>query len=83
MPVHDAMYTASLAEKVMKILPERHPLYSIFSEVEDMAVESSSLGAQAAVAMFEALKLAQKSSDPQLAKLAAEIYHGNYNAEVA
>lgn len=83
MPVHDAMLTASKAEEILKLLPQGHPLIAECKKVDDMAVASSSLGAQAAVAMFEVLKIAMKDSDPKLAEAAKKIYSGSYNAEVA
>lgn len=85
MPVHDAMYTSSLAERIKDLLPEGHKLIKDAEVVEDYALESSSLGATASVFMFELLKDVMKDSNlaPSVRETASKIYHGSYNSEVA
>ena len=85
MPVHDAMYTASKAEELKKLVSPEHnsDLYEWLTSIEEQATEASSLSAKAALRFFDALGYAMDCDDKEIASKAKEIYFGTYNAEIA
>ena len=85
MPVHDAMYTHSVANKLQKNVdrdtwPE---LWVELETVKSMAHRASSDSAQAALAMFKVLDKAKISSNPYIRAEAENILASQYNVEIA
>lgn len=86
MPVHDAMYTHSVAESLRKVAEAEGDTETVESceRVKNMAHEASSLGAKAALEMFNVISATKKNNAPQpVQDKAQEIFSGPFWMEIA
>lgn len=85
MPVHDSMYTHSIATKLQKNVDpnENQDLHEWIEAVKSRALKASMDAADAARMMFEVLDYAKNCDDPYIRAEAEKILASPYLQEIA
>lgn len=85
MPVHDSMYTHSIASKLQKSFnaDQHQDLNEMIEGVKSRALKASMDAADAARMMFDVLEYARNCDDPYIRNEAEKILHSPYLQEIA